>query len=284
MDSITTTVVDAENKIINEEIVEENQLGRIPAVICYADRSVIRGLGVSAIDDIADQQRFIYNCLSEADQSIRLDSHPSLVVTPDTQVGTGAGAIINMPENLDPGLKPYVLDFAGASIDSIYTAINNTVSAIEKAANVGSVRATETKTLSGVAMETEFQLLNAKLSSLAQNLELAEEGIWRLFALYQGYEYDCEITYPNAFSIRDTGREIQELKALKEITADPRLLREIDRRIANLLELDEYENETEYTDFVAHIMIDPESGRQRMATTEAEHLELMAQGWIHEGE
>jgi hypothetical protein len=288
-DTITTTTIDAEHKVVSETVMEENQLGRIPAVICYSDRSVIRGIGVSAIDDIADQQRFIYNCLSEADQSIRLDSHPSLVVTPDTQVGTGAGAIINMPENLDPGLKPYVLDFAGASIDAIYTVINNTISAIEKAANIGSVRATETKSLSGVAMETEFQLLNAKLSSLAQNLELAEEGIWRLFALYQGYEYDVEITYPQAFSIRDTGREIQELKAIKEITQDPRLLKEIDLRIANLLEVDDYEAKEEDEEemdepFVPHIMYDPVSGRQRMAMTEADHLELAEQGWIHQGE
>jgi len=289
-DSITTTVVDSEYKVIKETEMEDNQLGVIPAVICYSDRSVIRGIGVSAIDDIADQQRFIYNCLSEADQSIRLDSHPSLVVTPETQVGTGAGAIISMPENLDPGLKPYVLDFAGASIDSIYTVINNTISAIEKAANVGSVRATETRTLSGVAMETEFQLLNAKLSSIAQNLELAEEGIWRLFALYQGYEYDVEITYPSAFSIRDTGREIQELKALKEITTDPRLLKEIDLRIADLLEVDDYDepdepdmDEEEEMDepFEPHIMYDPTTGEQRMAMTEADHLELAAQGWQH---
>jgi hypothetical protein len=35
-------------------------------------------------------------------------------------------------------------------------------------------------------METEFQLLNAKLSEKADNLELAEEQMWRLFAIYQG--------------------------------------------------------------------------------------------------
>ena len=105
-----------EAELVAEEI---NELGKIPAVLVYNERSQVRGLGISDITDIADQQRAIYNELSEVEQSVRLEGHPSLVVTPDTQVGAGAGALIQMSENLDPGLKPYMLNADATPINSI---------------------------------------------------------------------------------------------------------------------------------------------------------------------
>ena len=238
---INTYIVDAAHEVINEYTTEDNQLGIIPAVIAYSDRSITRGIGVSQISDIADCQRYIYNALSEAEQSIRLDSHPSLVTTADTQVGVGAGAIINMAENLDPGLKPYVLDFAGANIDNIYTVISNTIQSIEKMASIGGVRATESRSMSGVAMETEFQLLNAKLSSLADNMELAEEHIWEIFAMYQGTQWTGEIEYPGSFNIRDTGTELKNLQIAKATASDPALLAEIDEQLAEALGIENFE-------------------------------------------
>ena len=198
-ETITVSTVDHDNEELLEKEIVPNPLGYVPAVICYSERSIVRGIGVSSVGDIADQQRYIFNALSESAQSIRLDSHPSLVVTPDTQVGTGAGSIITVPENMDPGLKPYVLDFAGASIDAIYKVIDYSVQSIEKMAHIGGVRATQSQAMSGVALETEFQLLNARLSSQARNLELAEEGIWRIFATYQKQPFDVTVEYPVEF-------------------------------------------------------------------------------------
>jgi hypothetical protein len=177
-DTVRTVVVDLKERYFVSDMTEANQLGYIPCVLAYNARSTVRGIGVSDITDIADAQRSIYNCLSEIEQSIRVDSHPSLVKTPDTQAGVGAGSIIQIPENLDPGLKPYILEYNGASVDAILKQIEHIESSIDKMANTGAVRATESRTMSGVAMQTEFQLLNARLSDKAQNLELAEEQIW----------------------------------------------------------------------------------------------------------
>jgi hypothetical protein len=236
---IRTCVVDTQNEIMLEEAIEDNQLGLIPAVISYNNRSVVRGLGVSAINDIADCQRFIYNCLSEVDQSIRLDSHPSLVKTADTLAGVGAGAIIQMPENLPGELKPYVLDFAGANIDNIYKSIESTINAIEKMANTGSVRGTNSTSMSGVAMETEFQLLNSRLSEMADNIELTEEGIWRLFCMYQNQQYNVTVEYPSSFNLRDTGREINELATAAGVNStDPRVIAGINAKVLDWLSLD----------------------------------------------
>lgn len=286
---IKTTIVDTDAEGINEEYQEPNQLGVIPAICCYSDRSMVRGIGVSQIDDIADLQRYIYNGLSEAAQSIRLDSHPSLVVTPDTQVGTGAGGIIQIPENLPGELKPYVLDFAGASIDSIYTVINNTITTIEKAANIGGIRATESRTVSGVALETEFQLLNAKLSSMADNIELAEEQMWRLFCQYQQVPYEVEIEYPGSFNVRDTEKEIDQLVKAKSAATDPRVLQIIDHELIEALgeDADMIRREVNPADvpprppFEVHVMVNPETGEEVYARSEEEHIRYSNLGYVH---
>ena len=230
-DTITTYIIDDKNKLLKDQIVEVNELGMIPAVIAYNSRSIVRGLGISDINDIADAQRFIYNSTSEVEQSIRLDSHPSLVKTPETIAGIGAGSLIHMPENLDPGLKPYVLEFSGASVDGIYSSIKHTIDAIDKMANTGGVRANESRVLSGVAMQTEFQLLNARLSEKADNLELAEEHLWRLWCYYMGYMWEGSIDYPGSFNIRDNETEIKQLQVARATATDPVVLRKIDEHI-----------------------------------------------------
>lgn len=217
---IKTTINIRKNEATDVQV-EPNELGRVPFVLVYAERSPVRGIGISIIDDIADQQRAIYNEQSEVYESIRLDTHPSLAATSDTDIGTGAGSLIRLPDNLPPELKPYILEFSGAPIEKIYTSINEHKKMIDSMANVGSVRATEQRELSGIAMETEFQLLNARLSSLADNLELAEENIWEWVGLYLGIEWDGEIEYADSFSMRDTGRELQQLVTAYQTVQDP---------------------------------------------------------------
>ena len=230
-EQIKTRVVDVDKFVLYEEINEPNGLGRIPAVICYNGRSTVRGIGLSDISDIADAQKFIYNATSEVEQSIRLDSHPSLVKTPETNAGIGAGSIINMPDNLDPGLKPYLLEYNGAEIAAIYASIKHTIEAIDKMANTGAVRATESRTMSGVAMETEFQLLNARLSEKADNIELAEEQMWDLWFAYMSEQWMGAVDYPGSFNLRDTGKEIEQLQIAKNTATDPIVLRKIDEHI-----------------------------------------------------
>ena len=240
-ETVRTTTVDLKRTIITADEIVENGLGVIPAVIAYNKHSTVRGLGIGDINDIADMQKFIYNSTSEVDQSIRLDSHPSLVKTPDTTAGIGAGSLIHMPEGLDPGLKPYLLEFNGASVDSIYRSIQHCIESIDKMANIGAVRATESRTMSGIAMETEFQLLNAKLSEKADSIELAEEQMWKLWCRYMGMTWDGTVDYPGSFNIRDTASEITQLKVAKDTATDARVLKEIDRQILQWMEVEDVE-------------------------------------------
>ena len=236
---VRTTTVNIDDAGVEEEIVEDiyevNGLGMIPAVLAYNRRSMFKGIGVSDIADIADAQRAIFNCNSEIEQSVRLDSHPSLVLTPDTQAGIGAGSYIHMPDNLDPGLKPYVLDFNGANIPNILQNISNITEAIDRMANTGGVRATESRVLSGVAMETEFQLLNSRLAEKSDNLELAEEHLWKLYAKYQDLSGKPEIDYPGSFNIRDNQGAMDQLVKAKSIASVPTTVRIIDSQLLELL-------------------------------------------------
>jgi hypothetical protein len=234
-DSIVTYQLNNMKQEITNRTVEPNELGKIPAVIAYASRSPVRGIGNSLINDIADYQQQIYNLTSEVEQSIRLNGHPTLVKTPTVECSAGAGAIALMPEDMDPALKPYLLNVV-TDISSIQNAINNCVDAIDKMANTGAVRATATSTQSGVAMETEFQLLNAKLSEFADSLELTEEQIWILFAEYEGQVWDGVIQYPGAFNIRDTANEYRNLQVAKSAATTPEVTALIDLRLRELME------------------------------------------------
>ena len=288
LDVVKTMVVDREDSKMRSVDVEPNELGKIPAVCAYNKRSIVRGIGISDIADIADAQKFIYNATSEIDQSIRLDSHPSLVKTPDTNAGVGAGAIIHMPDNLDPGLKPYVLDTQGASVDKILATIKETVESIDKMANTGAVRATESRVLSGVAMETEFSLLNARLSEKGDNLELCEEQIWRLWAEYMGTSWTGHVLYPDSFNLRDTRTDLEMyLKAQESPNTSPTFKRQLEKQIAETVVYDEAALGEIYTEidtekFEPHVMTAPGTGERVIAETLEQHLALQQQGYTHE--
>ena len=287
-DTITTYKVDTQQERVLDMSVETNGLGFLPFVCAYAERSPVRGLGNSLVDDIADQQRMIYNELSEVYDSIRLDTHPSLVATAGTNAqGAAAGQVITMEENLDPNLKPYVLQFEGGQIDKIYASINNRKKMIDSMGNVGAVRATETREMSGIAIETEFQLLNARLSSIADNLELAEEQVWQIIYTYMGYAWDGSIDYPDNFALHNTDNELDQYAKIKALSPRPEVQAAIDSRIAEMLDIETLEAQlgTEVVEgeapanFVAHYMIN-DMGEQIWIETPMEHEQALINGYV----
>ena len=210
-----------------------NPINSIPAVVLYNQRSPMRAIGISDLTDIADMQRAIYNELSEIEQLIRLSNHPSLVKTRDVDASAGAGAIIEMPDNVDPALKPYILQPSGQNLDSVLKTIQTKIDAINRLSHVGAVRSTSERVVSGVALRTEFQLLNARLSEKAHLMQLAEEQIWRLYALWQDKVFDGKIMYPESFDLRDWATDLEVLQQAKasNIKSDT-FIKELDKQIA----------------------------------------------------
>lgn len=211
----------------------DNLIGKIPAVILFNAKSHKRGIGQSDLVDIADLQKSIYNELSEIEQLIRLTNHPSLVKTPGVNASAGAGAIIEMPEEMEPNLKPYLLQPSGQNLQAIMDSITHKVDAINRIAHTGAVRTTKQQVSSGIALQTEFEMLNARLSEKADNLEIAEEQLFKIYALFQNANFDGEINYPDSFNIRDYAADLiyyQQAKALN--IGSPTFAKEVDKEIA----------------------------------------------------
>ena len=156
------------------------------------------------------------------------------------EASAGAGSIVLMPDDLDPNLKPYQLQPSGASLDSVMNSIKDKVSAIDRISHLGAVRTIRETPTSGIALRTEFNMLNSKLSEQADLLELAEEQIWDLFALYQGMKYEGEIDYTNNFYIRDYAGDLDfytkaKLAGVKSETFN----KEVDKLVAQAVVDDE---------------------------------------------
>ena len=110
--------------------------------------------------------------------------------------------------------------------------------------------------------------------------------------------WDGEVNYPGSFNIRDTGKEISQLReAAAASPTDPRVRAAIDMKILDWLDLDEDElaairdnrivkpdtvpEEDDYYEFSPHIMKDPITGEERTVQSQEEHVVLANQGWYH---
>tara|TARA_R100001460_G_scaffold64708_3_gene104997 strand:+ start:1860 stop:3266 length:1407 start_codon:yes stop_codon:yes gene_type:complete len=233
----------AEHQVL-EEI--DNPIGKVPAVYLPANRSIVRGIGISDISDIAYMQKAIYQELSEIEQLIRISNHPTLVKTFDTDASAGAGAIINVSEDLDPGLRPFQMQPSGGNLDAIRASIESKIESINRMAHMGAVRGTDAVKQSGIALQTEFQMLNAKLSEKADILELAEEQLWAFYCNWQGHNtHEVTISYPDSFDLRDYESELRFLQQAKASGVPSNtFVKEVDKRIADLVLDDEHLNES----------------------------------------
>lgn len=114
--------------------------------------------------------------------------------------------------------------------------MNKKVEAIDRMSHMGGIRSIESRRLSGVALATEFQLLNAKLAEKADNLEHAEEQIWRLYAKWQGTVFNGIVKYPDSFNIQDKYNDMVMLKTAKEAGIENPILRaEIEDKMLRIL-------------------------------------------------
>jgi hypothetical protein len=242
----------SESKVIDEM---PNPLGIIPAVFVPSQRSVVRGIGISDLTDIATMQKAIYQENSEIEQLIRISNHPTLVKTLGTDASAGAGSVVNMPDDIDPSLVPFMLQPSGSNLDAIRASITDKVNSINRMAHMGAIRGTEAVTASGIALQTEFQLLNARLAEKADLLELAEEQLWALFCRWQQVTPDVEVSYPDSFDIRDYPKELEFLQSVKAAGVRSRTLQsEVDKQIADLV-LDDEKLDAAYTEIDANTVV-----------------------------
>lgn len=219
-----------------EEVV--NSIGRIPFAMLKANPSHTRGIGGSDLADVAKIQQAIFNLMSEAEQAIRISGHPSLVKTASTDASAGAGAIITVDETTPGELKPYLLQPSSANIDAIIKVLKEHQTMIMKMTHLEAVVGQKTVAKSGVALQTEFSMLNTRLGDKADSLERLEHKIWDLFQLWTGVQADEDfrVEYKKKFDLRDENNDLANYKTVREMNLSSETLnKELDKQIARIV-------------------------------------------------
>ena len=224
------------NVTLTEEVL--NNIGTIPFCMLKAGNSHIRGLGMSDLADVAKIQQAIFGLMSEAEQAIRISSHPSLVKTASTDASAGAGAIITVDENMPGELKPYLLQPSASNIDSIIKVLKEHQEMIMKMTHLEAVVGQKTVAKSGVALQTEFSMLNTRLGDKADALERLEYKVWKLFQVWTGVQADDTflIQYKKKFDLRDENNDLANYQSVRQMgIPSETLAKEIDKQIAMIV-------------------------------------------------
>lgn len=234
---VITKDKNGEPDVIHSEEQFENPLGYIPFVNHMPLRSPIQGVGYSLVSDVADGQRYIYNLLSELETTIRISGHPTLVKTQATSAAAGAGAIIQMDNDMDPGLRPYLLQPTAAGVNGILDSIDKVVEGIQRMTHTSAVQATKGSPISGVALTVERQLLNAKLTDIADTLQETEYKLWDIWFNWQAIEEpaDFDITYSMNFDAKDQHSEVELYRKAIEVAPNGALVKYLQEDVARML-------------------------------------------------
>jgi hypothetical protein len=176
----------------------DNPLGEVPFIWHYNFKSKEQCLGTSDIGEIGRIDLSIIRNLSQIEQIINFaafpmmrkplrDASPLDANAPQQDDEVGVEAILEFdpdrPESKPDWLESEVKD----PIEATWDVILGKIGEIYRAANIGGLAATEpTKSpQSGVAKQTDFQLLNAKLVNKAINTENTENQIVKFWLKWQ---------------------------------------------------------------------------------------------------
>jgi len=72
-----------------------------------------------------------------------------------------------------------------------------------------------------------------RLSEKADNLQIAEEQLFKLYAMFQNVQFDGEINYPDSFNIRDYAADLVYFQQAKSLNiGSSTFSKEVDKEIA----------------------------------------------------
>ena len=252
-----------------------NAIGEVPFVQLKANPSEFKGVGRSDIGDVAKIQQALFNMLSEADQGIRVSNHPTLVKTMDTQASAGAGAVINVDSNMPADLRPYILEPNGTNITSIVAMMEQHIQAFLRMTHLGAIMAAKGLSIkSGIALSTEFEMLNTRLADKSAKLEQAEYNMWELFYKWSSLKMDPDfsVMYKKTFDLRDEHADLSLLNQALQVGVNSETFnKEIHKQIARIV----IENGDKLDDIMAEI--DGEALEHPTVTEETKqpHIEAM---------
>ena len=200
----------------------ENKLGLIPFVWIFNMRSRIKPIGISDIEEVARIDRSIMRNLSDGEEIITYASFPMMrkpmrEATPDgTKTdqaidSVGATAVLEFDPDHPESKPDWLTTEVAQPIDAISKWILNKIAEIYRSTNAGGMASMEISTApkSGVALQAEFQLLNASLVRKAKNLETAEKQIIYYWLLWE----DAEDQFDDIVLERSRTYDVENLAA-----------------------------------------------------------------------
>jgi hypothetical protein len=151
----------------------------------------------------------------------------------------GAGSVITMDDNTDSNLKPYLIEPNGTNIQAIRDMIEVHVQAFLRSTHLGAVMAERGfSAKSGIALQTEFEMLNTRLGDKAAKMEQAEWNVWQLFWEWSGLDADPDfnVEYKKSFDLRDEHADVSLYsKALSMGIESPEYIKQLQKQIAKVV-------------------------------------------------
>jgi len=224
--------------------------GEIPFVWLYNVKSKTRPIGVSDIKDVAYIDRSIITNLSEGEEVITYGAFP-MMRKPMEEMGAGASGVGGQDDagptavlEFDPDKpdsKPDWLESKVAEpIDAILRWIERKASEIYRTTNIGGMAATEiqSQARSGVALKSEFQLLNGKLVSKGNNVEETELNIKKYWCLWQNRQdaiSEITVEWPETYDVVDLSEDLANALTAKTIVNSKTFVSAIQKQVARAM-------------------------------------------------
>jgi hypothetical protein len=224
-----------------------HELGEVPFVWVYNTRSRKRCVGTSDVVDIVKIDISIVRNLSQGEEVICYGAFPMMRkpwpekgADRDNKVSVGSKAVLGFdPER--PETKPDWLSAAvGEPIQAILSWLDRKVQEIYRIAQSGGQTATEVNSQpkSGIALKTEFQLLNSKLVSKGDNLTEAELSIIKLWLLWQGkgdlFE-DIVVQRDKTYDVEDLKEDLENVLTSLTIVRNPRFTAMMKKAVVRMM-------------------------------------------------
>lgn len=260
---------------------DKNPLGAIPFVWIFNMKSRVKPIGVSDIEEVSRIDRSIMRNLSDGEEIITYASFPMMrkpmkEITPGgtkTSQGTddvGASAVLEFdPEH--PESKPdWLTSEVAAPIDAISKWISNKIAEIYRSTNAGGMASMELSTApkSGVALQAEFQLLNASLVRKAKNLETAEKQIIYYWLLWEGIENlfdEVVIERSRTYDVENLAADLENALTATMVVLSKKFSQALQKQLARQMlpalsdkQMGEIDKEIDTAKPVAKVMVEEE--------------------------
>jgi len=243
---------DNENSAITEEqeavlVAEDaNPLGEIPFVWQYNLRSRIAGIGVSDVHEVARIDVSIIRDMSQISEitnyaAFPMMRKPMMEAGEEVQDDVGPTSILEFNPELGMAGKPdWLKAEVSGPVQSILNVIAKKVAEIYRATNAGGLTATETSKAakSGMALQAEFQFLNANIVRKAVNLEKAENNILRLWLKWMNLDRlipDAHYERPRNYDVQNLAQDLENMMTAKTIVPSVTFKQEMSKNTARAM-------------------------------------------------